>query len=99
MCVCVCVWMCVHVPQLFLSVLTAQIPLFDEAVCNTYFANIISTSYKQNIIQYINIATQHNFKEAGVGFISIPNNVYNVMVQCLQYNLLRTGKYFCVCND
>lgn len=61
---------------------------------------IISTSYKQNIIQYTNIATQHNFKEAaGVGFVSIPNNVYNAMVQCLQYNLLRTGKYFCVCND
>lgn len=39
--VCVDVWMCVHVPQLFLSVLTAQIPLFDEAVCNTYFANIM----------------------------------------------------------
>lgn len=56
---------------------------------------IISTSYKQNIIQYTNIATQHNFKEAaGVGFVSIPNNVYNAMVQCLQYNLLRTGNLF-----
>lgn len=38
---------------------------------------IISTSYKQNIIQYTNIATQRNFKEANVGFISIPINVCN----------------------
>lgn len=53
---------------------------------------IISTSYKKNIIQYTNIGNTTQL----VGFVSIPNNV---MVQCLQYNLLRTGKYICVCND
>lgn len=41
---------------------------------------IISTSYKQNIIQYKNIAPQRviSFKEADVGFRSFisSNNVY-----------------------